>query len=80
MGLIINHRFDLVCQIRCTEGFYQQAFPPVVRFAGALDTSVGSSFAGRGRWPGIRSTGEVCHVETYDMVRTVSVLDAMMVV
>ena len=40
----------------------------------------GSSFAGRGRWPGIRSTDQVCHVVTSDLARTVSVLDAMMVV
>ena len=52
------------------------SYTPVFAGAGSGD----SSYAGRGRWPGIRSTGEVCHVETYDMVRTVSVLDAMMVV
>ena len=37
--------------------------------AHTLDTSGGTSFAGRGRWPGIRSTDQVCHVVISDMVR-----------
>ena len=54
-----------------------------VTTTGEIETATdrgGGSFAGRGRWPGIRGTDQVCHVVTSDKVRTVAVLDAMMVV